>query len=59
MPQRVASVSIDSCACFFVPTKTIDSPRDATARAKSIACWSRGTVCWRSMMWILLRSVKM
>jgi hypothetical protein len=59
MPQRPASASMDSCACFFVPTKTIVSPRDATPRAKSIACCKSGTVCWRSMMWILLRSVKM
>ncbi|CPB13552.1 Uncharacterised protein [Mycobacterium tuberculosis] len=26
MPTRVASAATDSCACFFVPTKSTDPP---------------------------------
>ena len=34
-PTRVASRTIASCACFFVPTNRIEPPRSEMFRAKS------------------------
>ena len=49
-PTRVASRSMASCACFFVPTKRIVPPRSATLRAKSYASSSSACVCCRSLI---------
>ena len=50
MPTRMASSSIESWHCFFVPTNRIEPPRSATLRAKAYACSTSSSVCWRSMM---------
>ena len=59
MPQRRASSSIVSWACFLVPTNMIVPPFATNSRTQVIASSRRRTVCWRSMMWMPLRSVKM
>ena len=58
-PERCAASAMDSCACFFVPTKRTLSPRRTVSRTNSSASSSSETVWARSMMWIPLRSAKM
>ena len=50
MPTRFACSETASCACFFVPTKSIVPPRSETLRAKSCASSSSSSVFVRSMM---------
>src|SRR5919204_5317403 len=59
MPARLASSAIDSCACFFVPTKRICPPSPARSRMNAYASSTRVRVCCRSMMWMPFRSMKM
>src|SRR5438105_801041 len=59
MFARLASSAIDSWACFFVPTKRIWPPSEERSRTNAYASSTRTRVCWRSMMWIPLRSMKM
>src|SRR5438445_3481683 len=59
IPARLASSEIDSCACFFVPTKRICPPSAARSRMNVYASSTRVSVCWRSMMWMPFRSMKM
>ena len=56
MPHFSAHSSIESRACFLVPTKRILPPRPATSAQKSRASSSSSSVWRRSMMWMPSRS---
>ena len=58
-PQRSASFTIVSCACFFVPTSSTFLPWDTVSEMNSQASSSIRRVFCRSMMWMPLRCVKM
>jgi hypothetical protein len=56
MPVFSAHSSIESRACFFVPTKRILPPRPAISAQKSVALLSSFSVWRRSMTWMPSRS---
>jgi hypothetical protein len=59
MPQRTASVAIESRAERLVPTNSTRPPSPTTRLMNAIASTNSGWVFSRLMIWIRFRSPKM